>query len=228
MRCCSTPTTSCCRRPGDAAQAGRLRIRERECFSAPSYRCMPMDASELRLPSPFLSPRQAHDWPGAICCRSASRYRTAARCFAVICCCSGPIRRTCAPARTLAVFAYLLVSAPVADHQTSRWRASTNMPTACGTTGINEEERAATMTSGMFAGLPAECQSLRKRYAAQRYLSLFRGAAGWRQGDGQPLLSFRLRLSPLQALRWTYLRKAIRVLLKPVTRRDPRCPWQRP
>jgi len=67
----------------------------------------------------------------------------------------------------------------------------------------------------VVAGLPAECQSLRVRYAAQRYLSLFRGAL--LAGDRLAASYFyqrALRLSPHQALRWTYLRKAIRLLVR--------------
>ena len=77
----------------------------------------------------------------------------------------------------------------------------------------NEEQRAAMMVHEVFAGLPAECQTLRQRYAAQRYLSLFRSAllAGERS-TARRYYRHALRLSPLQALRWTYLRKSIRLL----------------
>ena len=70
------------------------------------------------------------------------------------------------------------------------------------------------MLREVFASLPVECQTLRRRYEAQRYLSMFRAA----QLDGdkpaaQRFYGHALRLSPLQALRWCYLRKALRLLI---------------
>lgn len=66
----------------------------------------------------------------------------------------------------------------------------------------------------VFAALPDNCQSLRRRYTAQVYLSLFRGA--WRvrrDSDAQKFFWQALLLSPVQALRWVYLRKAVRMWL---------------
>lgn len=77
----------------------------------------------------------------------------------------------------------------------------------------NEEEYAMGMVREVFAGLPEECQALRARYTAQRYLSLFRAAL--LAGDRPAARRFygqALRLSPLQAARWTYVRKALRLL----------------
>ncbi|MNE96995.1 hypothetical protein D3C80_1952800 [compost metagenome] len=70
------------------------------------------------------------------------------------------------------------------------------------------------MVREVFASLPDECQSLSVRYKAQRYLSLFRAAL--LSGDGCAARRFyarALRLSPLQAMRWTYLRKATRLMM---------------
>ena len=109
------------------------------------------------------------------------------------------------------VFAYLLLSAPV---------AITNEPLArihkhadsLRHDRENEEERAAAMVREVFAGLPDECQALRRRYAAQRYLSLFRSAllAG-EKATAKRFYQTALRLSLWQSLRWTYLRKALRL-----------------
>lgn len=111
----------------------------------------------------------------------------------------------------IAVFAYLLVSAPV---------ALTNEPLAriykhAGSLRHNradEEAVAQGMLCEVFASLPAECQPLRQRYEAQRYLSLFRAAL--LAGDdlnARRYYRHALGLSPLQALRWSYLKKALRL-----------------
>lgn len=110
------------------------------------------------------------------------------------------------------VFAFLLVNAQV---------ALTNEPIArihkhadsLRHSRENEEEYALGMVREVFASLPDECQVLRQRYTAQRYLSLFRAAllAGER-GVARRFYAQALRLSPLQAMRWTYLRKALRLL----------------
>ncbi|MDH1143653.1 glycosyltransferase [Pseudomonas mosselii] len=110
------------------------------------------------------------------------------------------------------VFAYLLVNAQV---------ALTNRPLArihkhadsLRHSRENEEEYALGMVREVFASLPDECQVLRRRYTAQRYLSLFRAAllAGDRR-SARRFYAQALRLSPLQAARWTYLRKAVRLI----------------
>jgi len=109
------------------------------------------------------------------------------------------------------VFAYLLVSAPV---------ALTKQPLArihkhAGSLRHNRDDEEAVaqgMLREVFASLPAECQPLRKRYEAQRYLSLFRAAL---LADDKPAAKrfyrHALGLSPLQALRWSYLKKAVRL-----------------
>jgi glycosyltransferase involved in cell wall biosynthesis len=111
----------------------------------------------------------------------------------------------------IAVFAYLLVSAPV---------ALTNQPLAriykhadsLRHNRADEEAVAQGMLREVFASLPAECQPLRQRYEAQRYLSLFRAAllAG-DPSNARRYYRHALRLSPLQALRWSYLKKALRL-----------------
>lgn len=113
----------------------------------------------------------------------------------------------------IAVFAYLLVSAPV---------ALTNQPLAriykhadsLRHSRADEEAVAQGMLREVFASLPAECQPLRKRYEAQRYLSLFRAAL--LDGDRSSAKRFywhALGLSLWQALRWSYLKKALRIYL---------------
>ncbi|WP_010221551.1 glycosyltransferase family 2 protein [Pseudomonas donghuensis] len=111
------------------------------------------------------------------------------------------------------VFAYLVVNARV---------AVTNEPLAriykhadsLRHNRENEEQYALAMVHEVFASLPEECRSLSVRYKAQRYLSLFRAAL--LSGDGRAARRFytqALRLSPLQAMRWTYLRKAMRLIM---------------
>lgn len=110
------------------------------------------------------------------------------------------------------VFAYLLVSAPV---------ATTDVPLAkiykhadsLRHSRDKEEAYALSIVHEVFEHLPVECQSLRKRYAAQRYLSLFRAAlnAGDR-AQARRFYSKAIRLNPSQSLRWSYLSKALRML----------------
>ena len=112
----------------------------------------------------------------------------------------------------IAVFAYLLVSAPVVviDQPLARiYKHADSLRHS----RENEEEYALGMVEAVFGSLPAECQSLRKRYTAQRYLSLFRAAQ--QSSDCSAARRFYYQafcLSPLQALRWNYLRKALRLL----------------
>lgn len=113
------------------------------------------------------------------------------------------------------VFAFLLVSAPVVTTREPLARIHKHADSLRHDRD-QEEERAATMVREVFAALPASCQSLRKRYAAQRYLSLFRTAV--LAGDKATARRFyrsALHLSVLQALRWTYLRKAVRLFAWP-------------
>ncbi|WP_291992291.1 glycosyltransferase family 2 protein [Candidatus Accumulibacter sp. ACC003] len=112
----------------------------------------------------------------------------------------------------LPVFAYLLVSAPVAVTAEPLARIHKHAD-SLRHDRQHEEERAATIVEEVFAGLPAECQSLRGSYTARRYLSLFRKTL--LAGDKSAAKRFygcAWRLSPLQALRWRYLSKALRLL----------------
>lgn len=75
-----------------------------------------------------------------------------------------------------------------------------------------DQEMDLELVDEVFAGLPESCQDLRRRYAAQRSLSLFRsaclaGKAAAARGYYQRALGLDLR----QALRWTYLKKALRL-----------------
>lgn len=113
----------------------------------------------------------------------------------------------------IAVFAYLLVSAPVAVIHRPLARIYKHVD-SLRHNRENEEEYALGMVETVFSSLPAECQPLRKRYTAQRYLSLFRAAQNAGSPEQARLYYYRaMRLSPLQALGWTYLRKALRVLV---------------
>lgn len=113
------------------------------------------------------------------------------------------------------VFAYLLVTAQqimVTDQVVARIHKH---PDSLRNDRRNEETVALAMVQEVFTGLPAECQSLRTRYEAQRYLSLFRAAV--RDDDRLSARRFyrrALQLSAMQALRWVYFRKAIRLFFK--------------
>ena len=111
------------------------------------------------------------------------------------------------------VFAHLLVSAPVLV--TSRPLARIyKHPDSQRHCRDNEEAYAMSMVEAVFAALPTECQVLRRRYTAQRYLSLFRQAQQASDlSQARRFYSSALRLSPLQALRWSYLRKRLRLML---------------
>jgi glycosyltransferase involved in cell wall biosynthesis len=109
------------------------------------------------------------------------------------------------------VFVHMLLSAPVVTTSAVLARIHKHRD-SLRHDRHDEEERAGTMIDEVFAGLPAECQSLRRRYASQRYLSLFRAA--FHAGDRPAARHFyrtAWRLDGRQALRWDYLRKAIRL-----------------
>lgn len=74
------------------------------------------------------------------------------------------------------------------------------------------EQRARWLVDEVFSKLPVDCQSLKRRYEAQRYLSLFRTTllAGQR-ADARRFYLKAVRLHFFQAIRWTYLRKALRL-----------------
>jgi len=111
------------------------------------------------------------------------------------------------------VFAYLVVNAQVVTTDVPLARIYKHAD-SLRHNREKEEEYALGMVHEVFASLPAECQDLRSRYKAQRYLSLFRTAL--LSGDGSAARRFYARalcLSPLQAMRWTYLRKATRLMM---------------
>ncbi|MDR0280600.1 MAG: glycosyltransferase [Paucimonas sp.] len=111
------------------------------------------------------------------------------------------------------VFAYLVVNARVVTTDVPLARIHKHAD-SLRHNRENEEEYALGMAHEVFASLPEECQGLRGRYKAQRYLSLFRAAL--LSGDRLSARRFytqALRLSPLQAMRWTYLRKATRLMM---------------
>jgi len=107
------------------------------------------------------------------------------------------------------VFSFLLVSAPVITINQPLARIHKH-PDSLRHNRENEEANALTLVEEVFSRLPEECQKLRRQYLAQRYLSLFRGAllAG-DQGIARRYYHKALSLHLRQALRWSYLRKAI-------------------
>jgi glycosyltransferase involved in cell wall biosynthesis len=112
----------------------------------------------------------------------------------------------------VAVFAFLLVRAPVATTRAPLARIHKHADSLRHDRD-DEEQRAVAMVSEVFGGLPTECQPLRRRYEAQRFLSLFRAAL--LAGDCASARRYyrcAFRLSPLQSLRGRHLRKAIRLL----------------
>lgn len=111
------------------------------------------------------------------------------------------------------VFAYLLVSAPVVCVRQPVARIYKHAA-SLRNQRKNEEDFMMEIVHEVFDGLPAECQFLRRRYEAQRYLSLFR-AAFLAEDKTKAREFFRgaVALSPVQALRWAYVRKALKLWL---------------
>lgn len=110
------------------------------------------------------------------------------------------------------VFAFLLVSAPVVTLEQPLARIHKH-PDSLRHSRADEEANAQAVVEEVFARLPSECQPLRRSYSAQRYLSLFRNAL--LAGDRRMARRYyrdALRLHWRQALRWSYLRKALRLL----------------
>jgi glycosyltransferase involved in cell wall biosynthesis len=125
-----------------------------------------------------------------------------------------PYPQTLRTGEDVPVFAFLLVTGKtvVTDHPIARIHKH---PDSLRNDRGDEEELALIMVREVFASLPAECQPLRARYEAQRYLSLFRAAL--LQHDRPTARRFywqAMHLSALQALRWPYVRKAIRLFFK--------------
>jgi glycosyltransferase involved in cell wall biosynthesis len=111
------------------------------------------------------------------------------------------------------VFAYLLVRAEVAVSQQPLARIHKHAD-SLRHSRADEEGVAQGMVREVFASLPEECQPLRKRYQAQRYLSLFRAAALAHDRLAARRFYWQaLKLYPPQALRWSYVRKALRILI---------------
>lgn len=109
------------------------------------------------------------------------------------------------------VFAYLLVSAPVVLTQQPLARIHKHADSLRHNRD-DEEVVAQGMLREVFASLPAECQSLRGRYEAQRYLSLFRAALlGGDRRAAKRYYRHALRVHPYHAMRWSYVKKALRL-----------------
>lgn len=125
-----------------------------------------------------------------------------------------PYPQTLRTGEDVAVFAFLLVTGKtvVTDQPIARIHKH---PDSLRNDRGDEEALAQAMVREVFASLPAECQPLKARYEAQRYLSLFRAAM--LQHDRPTARRFywqALHLSAVQALRWPYFRKAIRLFFK--------------
>jgi glycosyltransferase involved in cell wall biosynthesis len=111
------------------------------------------------------------------------------------------------------VFAYLLVSAPVACVRQPVARIYKH-GASLRNQRKNEEAFMLEIVHEVFDGLPAECQCLRRRYEAQRYLSLFRAAfLADNKTKAREFFRRSIALSPVQALRWAYVRKALKLWL---------------
>lgn len=115
----------------------------------------------------------------------------------------------------IAVFAYLLVSAPVAVVDHPQARIHKHADSLRHRRDADPEAHARRMVDAVFASLPAECQPLRPAYAAQRYLSAFRAA---QQAGDIPAAARLYRLAAQadwrEALRWPYLRKRLRLMVQ--------------
>lgn len=166
----------------------------------------------LRLPTPV---------PAASACELARRYLLEKR-ISISHCCSlfrrdlllaRPYPQGLRTGEDIPVFVHLLVSAPVVttDAPLARIHKHADSQRHQRQDG---EQQAQRMIDEVFASLPKNCVALRRRYEAQRYLSLFRAAlmAGERS-QARRFYRHALRLSPLQSLRWSYARKALRLLL---------------
>ncbi len=111
------------------------------------------------------------------------------------------------------VFAFLLAHADVATAFQPVARIHKH-PDSLRHRNSDEERVVGHIVDEVFAQLPAACEPLRARYAAQQYLSLSRGALEY--GDAAGARRYYLqafRLSPRQALQWRYFRKIVRSLV---------------
>ncbi|MGY4531825.1 hypothetical protein ACVW0Y_000941 [Pseudomonas sp. TE3786] len=124
-----------------------------------------------------------------------------------------PYPHTLRSGEDIPVFAYLLVNGAVATTPQPLARVHKHAD-SLRHSRENEEAVAQSMLREVFAHLPESCQCLRQRYAAQRYLSLFRSASHC--GDHSAAFAYyrrALQLSALQALRPSYLSKLLRLSL---------------
>lgn len=122
-----------------------------------------------------------------------------------------PYPETLRSGEDVAVFAYLLVSGPVVTTREPLAQIYKHAD-SLRHSRADEESVAQGMLHEVFARLPDECQCLRQRYAAQRYLSLFRAAL--LAGDCSSARRFyrrALKLSLWQALRPGYVSKFLRM-----------------
>ncbi len=113
-------------------------------------------------------------------------------------------------AEDIPVFAYLLVNASVALVSPPLARIHKH-PDSLRHSRVDEEGVEEGIEE-VFSHLPSACQHLRGRYSAQCYLSVFRAALLAKDYPAARHYYLRsLRLSPIQALRWSYLRKALKL-----------------
>ncbi|MGC5699899.1 glycosyltransferase family 2 protein [Pseudomonas sp. NFXW11] len=125
-----------------------------------------------------------------------------------------PYPETLRTGEDIAVFAYLVVNGRFAITSTPLARIHKHADSLRHSRD-DEEQVALGIVEEVFSSLPEACQSLKKRYKAQRYLSLFRAALlGNEVGLARRFYWTAFSLSPLQAMRWTYLRKVLRLYLK--------------
>ncbi|MGI4838833.1 MAG: glycosyltransferase family 2 protein [Janthinobacterium lividum] len=170
------------------------------------------ERTRLPVPVPAMAPR-------AITCRYLLEKRISFAPSSILICrdllLQRPYPEQLRTGEDIPVFAYLLVTAEqimVTDQVIARIHKH---PDSLRNDRRDEEALALAMVQEVFTGLPPECQSLRTRYEAQRYLSLFRAAV--RDDDRSTARRFYRRalyLSAKQALRWVYVRKAIRLFFK--------------
>ena len=111
----------------------------------------------------------------------------------------------------IAVFAYVLVAAPamrIDDAVAKIYKHPGSLRHQ------RHGEVPSTIVDSVFAKLPLTCQPLRSTYYAQRLLSLFRASVmAGEKGEASALYREAMKISPRQALKWTYLRKALRLLV---------------
>lgn len=111
------------------------------------------------------------------------------------------------------VFAYLLVTGRVTTTQQPIARIHKHAGSL--RNRRDEENTAMAIVDEVFATLPADCQPLRARYTAQRYLSLFRNSLQARDWPAAWRFYWQaLKLSPSQALRWAYVKKITRLIFR--------------